>query len=51
MLHFVLSSNCFTAKLNSSLWKLYLPCNTEKEDHFEINLSMEELARFLIGIR
>ena len=51
MLHFVFSSNCFTANLNSSLWNLYLPCKTEKEDRFEINLSVEELARFLIGIR
>ena len=51
MLHFVFSSNCFTANLNSSLWKLYLPCKTEKEDRFEINFSVEELARFLIGIR
>ena len=48
---FRLSSNCFTANLNSSLWNLYLPCRTEKKDHFEINLSVEELARFLIGIR
>ena len=51
MLHFVFSSNCFTANLNSSLWKLYLPCKTEKEDRFEINFSVEKLARFLIGIR